>query len=121
VKEAREAIIAQKDWRDLMSEKVGRDQAQIIERDGPGVDGEGLSAPRPLRRHDGGRFQVAELDRRQYPGPAIFPRTTTKTFTSMALDGALRPRVCAYCRPYESLQHDVRSLLHDANAGWLRA
>jgi uncharacterized radical SAM superfamily Fe-S cluster-containing enzyme len=35
VKEAREAIIAgQKDWRDLMSEKVGEIKAQIIERDG---------------------------------------------------------------------------------------
>ena len=35
VKEAREAIIAgKKDWRDLMSEKVGEIKAQIIERDG---------------------------------------------------------------------------------------
>ncbi|HXW99705.1 MAG TPA: radical SAM protein, partial [Candidatus Acidoferrales bacterium] len=35
VKEAREAIIkGQKDWRDLMSEKVGEIKAQIIERDG---------------------------------------------------------------------------------------
>ena len=34
VKEAREAIIAgKKDWRDLMSEKVGEIKAQIIERD----------------------------------------------------------------------------------------
>jgi 7,8-dihydro-6-hydroxymethylpterin dimethyltransferase len=35
VKEAREAIIAgKKDWRDLMSEKVGEIKAEIIERDG---------------------------------------------------------------------------------------
>src|SRR3989475_175189 len=35
VKEAREAIIhGKKDWRDLMSEKVGEIKAQIIERDG---------------------------------------------------------------------------------------
>src|SRR3979490_511022 len=35
VKEAREAIIAgKKDWRDLMSEKVGEIKAQIIEREG---------------------------------------------------------------------------------------
>jgi len=35
VKEAREAIIAgKKDWRDLMSEKIGEIKAQIIERDG---------------------------------------------------------------------------------------
>src|ERR1700724_986289 len=35
VKEAREAIISgQKDWRDLMYEKVGEIKAQIIERDG---------------------------------------------------------------------------------------
>jgi uncharacterized radical SAM superfamily Fe-S cluster-containing enzyme len=35
VKEAREAIIAgKKDWRDLMSEKVGEIKAQIVERDG---------------------------------------------------------------------------------------
>src|SRR5207249_10326202 len=35
VKEAREAIIhGQKDWRDLMNEKVGEIKAQIIERDG---------------------------------------------------------------------------------------
>src|SRR5712675_2234316 len=35
VKEAREAIIAgKKEWRDLMSEKVGEIKAQIIERDG---------------------------------------------------------------------------------------
>src|SRR5215469_2717541 len=35
VKEAREAIIkGQKDWRDLMHEKVGEIKAQIIERDG---------------------------------------------------------------------------------------
>src|SRR5476651_2633435 len=35
VKEARESIIAgKKDWRDLMSEKVGEIKAQIIERDG---------------------------------------------------------------------------------------
>src|SRR5712672_3669549 len=35
VKDAREAIIAgKKDWRDLMSEKVGEIKAQIIERDG---------------------------------------------------------------------------------------
>src|SRR6516165_8108721 len=35
VKEAREAIISgQKDWRDLMHEKVGEIKAQIVERDG---------------------------------------------------------------------------------------
>src|SRR5450755_3740842 len=35
VKEAREAIIAgKKDWRDLMSEKIGEIKAQIIERNG---------------------------------------------------------------------------------------
>src|SRR5213595_456427 len=35
VKEAREAIVhGQKDWRDLMQEKVGEIKAQIIERDG---------------------------------------------------------------------------------------
>ena len=35
VKEAREAIMSgQKDWKDLMYEKVGEIKAQIIERDG---------------------------------------------------------------------------------------
>src|SRR5579859_6119521 len=35
VREAREAIInGEKDWRDLMNEKVGEIKAQIIERDG---------------------------------------------------------------------------------------
>ena len=49
VKEAREAIInGQKDWHDLMHEKVGEIKAQIIERDGQDLDDQGLPHPRPL-------------------------------------------------------------------------
>src|SRR6266576_1422761 len=46
-----------------------RDQGADYRARRPGVDGEGLSAARPLRRHDGYRFEVAEVDRTPVAAP----------------------------------------------------
>src|SRR5947207_8406938 len=98
-----------------------RDQGADYRARRPGVDGEGLSAARPLRRHDGYRFEVAELDRTPVPGPRYSRPQRRRPSQAWLLDGALWPRVGTYCRPYKSLQHDVRSLLHGREPGWLRA
>jgi len=71
-------------WRDLMSEKVGEIKAPDHRARWPGLDGQRLPAPWPLRRHDGRRIRMAQLDRESNIPAATFPPTMTKSFTSTA-------------------------------------
>jgi len=122
VKEAREAIIhGKKDWRDLMNEKVGEIKAQIVERDGEVW----MIKDCPIHGHyeDMMAIDAKFLDHieKQFPGrdiPAHNDEDLHKHGSSTVRYG---PRLRSHCRPNQSLQHDVRSLLHGRQPGWLRS
>ena len=104
----------------LMNEKVGEIKAQIIERDGKIL----MVKDCPIHGHfedvmamDTAFFKHLE---EVFPGPR-HPRPQRREAASPRQQhGAARPRIGADHRPHQPLQHDVRSLLHGRQPGWLR-
>ena len=122
VKEAREAIIAgKKDWRDLMHEKVGEIKAQIIERDGQ------VWMVKDCPHHGHYEDMMAidakflEWIEKKFPGRDIPAHNDEDLHKHGSQHRSLRPRLGSDRRPDQPLQHDVRSLLHGRQPGWLRS
>ena len=102
------------------SRESGRDQGADHRARRPGVDGQGMSHPRQVRRPDGRGRQVPSVDREEF-SRARHPRAQRRGPAQARLEhGAARPRRRPDRGPDEPLQHDVRPLLHGREPGGLR-
>ena len=104
----------------LMNEKAGEIKAQIIERDGKIL----MVKDCPIHGHfedvmamDTAFFKHLE---EVFPGRDIRAHNDEKLHHHGSQHGDARPRIGADHRPDQPLQHDVRSLLHGRQPGWLR-
>ena len=111
MKEAREAIIAgTKDWRDLMSEKVGEIKAQIIERDGQ------VWMVKDCPSH--GQYEdMMAIDSKclswiERTIPAAIFLHNDEDLHKHGSSTVRYGRGSVHSGPHEPLQHDVRSMLH---------
>ena len=84
-------------------------------------DGEGLPDPRPLRRRDGHGHGVLQAPRGHVPGLGHPLARRREAAQPRLVHDQVRPRLGAHDRPDESLQHDVRPVLHGREPGRLRA
>ena len=105
----------------LLNEKVGEIKAQIIERDGK------ILMVKDCPKH--GHFEdVMAMDtdffrhlEEVFPGRDIRAHNDEKLHGSWHVHGEVRPRIGADYRLDESLQHDVRPVLHGRQPGRIRA
>ena len=104
----------------LMNEKVGEIKAQIIERDGK------IWMVKDCPKH--GHFEdLMSIDtefskhlEEVFPGRDIRAHKRRASASPRFFDSEVWARRRAHRRSHQPLQHDVRSLLHGREPGWLR-
>jgi hypothetical protein len=119
-KRAKLIINGKKDWTDLVHEKVGEIKAQIIERDGQ------VWMVKECPIH--GKFEdlmavdskFLEWIEKNFPGRDIPAHNDEGLHKPRFQHGSPWPRFRSHRGPHQPLQHDVRSLLHGREPGWLR-
>ena len=121
VPEIRQQIIDGKLPVEVSDEREGRrDQSADHRARRQDPDGEGLPHARPLRRRDGHRHRVLQAPGRGFPRPRHSRPQRREAASPRLQHGEAWPRIGADHRPDQPLQHDVRSLLHGRQPGWLR-
>ena len=121
VREARQEILdGKRDYKVLLTEKIGEIKATDHRARRQDPDGQGLPDPRPLRRRDGDGHGVLQAPRGDVPG-LRHPRAQRREAAQpRLLDDQVRPRLGADGRPDQPLQHDVRPVLHGREPGRVR-
>ena len=121
VREARQEILdGKRDYKVLLTEKIGEIKATIIERDGKIL----MVKDCPIHGHfedvmaiDTAFFKHLE---ESFPGSDIRAHNDEKLHNHGSSHDQVRPRLGAHDRPDEPLQHDVRPVLHGREPGRLR-
>jgi hypothetical protein len=121
VREARQEILdGKRDYKVLLTEKIGEIKAQIIERDGKIL----MVKDCPIHGHfedvmamDTAFFKHLE-ERSRLRHPVAQRREAAQP---RLVDDQVRPRRGAHGRPDQPLQHDVRPVLHGREPGRVRA
>ena len=105
----------------MINEKVGEIKAQIIERDGEIW----MVKDCPIHGHfeDMMAIDVKFLTHieKMFPGRDIDAHNDEKASQPRHQHNQVWPRRGVDGRPYQSLQHDVRPMLHGRQPGWFRS
>ncbi len=121
VREARQEILdGKRDYKVLLTEKIGEIKAHDHRARRQDPDGQGLPDPRPLRGRDGDGHGVLQAPRGDVPGLRHARAQRREAAQPRLVDDQVRPRLGADDRPDEPLQHDVRPVLHGREPGRVR-
>ena len=99
--------------------KSRRDQGPDRRTRRQDLDGQGLRQARSLRRPDVDRHRILEAPGRRFPRPRHSRPQRRETASPRFVHGEVWPRRRADRRSHQPLQHDVRSLLHGREPGWV--
>ena len=122
VREARQSILdGRQDVLDPADREGGRNQGHHRRARRQDPDDQGLSAPRALRRRHGDRPGDVQAPRGIVPGARHPGAQRREAAQPWQQHGEVRPRLGADGGPHQSLQHDVRPVLHGRQPGRLRA